>query len=729
MKTHRNIRLSAVALALSSAFGGAVWADEIDELSKPESAVSVGIGSWSKDRPQQGTYDGMEEGRHPNVLLDAEVVKRDESTGTWLKLEARNLGLDNREIKGEWLRQGDIGVNLEYNRITRESPQIFNSPLKGAGTTNQTVSTAPATDPRRDLTLGTTREQTGLGFYKSLLPGLDFNVSFKNEEKTGTRPWSRGSAVHFVTEPVDSTTRQLEAALNYTTKTWQLRGGYNGSWYNNHNPLVRVGGGGGATDPTYLSFPGDNEAHQLFLNGGYNFSRSTRATFKLEYARAIQNDYLATNGVTDWPSAFQRPVGPDKLDGKVDTKLAHFGLTSRPFKNLSLNASLRYHEVDDNTPVRVFSTAGAAYNATSPDYVRNSYKTITTKLEGTYRFADVYSLTAGLEDRRQDRDRPLRVNGTEKSIVVPLRSKVDEQTGRLELRRSLTDTANGSIAYLHSRRSGNGYKRAISYNADDIGIGGWSDLRNVTNPMHMAERDRDRVRASVDWSPLETLSIQFSAEEGRDKYHSHSTMILGLDKGTNRLYSIDAIYTASDKLRLNAWYSYDQNKAKQSAYRTHTTGGAGGGFGDPAIKYTDLQDTGNSFGLGMRWEANSRLNVGADLEWFRSVSKYDQDIALLGGTNVVFPTAGNANISLGVPDIESKLLRLNLFSIYSLSKQSDLRLDFIHERWETNDWTWQFANGSPFVYGGNANVDGTTVITKPKQFSNFIGVRYIYKFQ
>ncbi|MDX9706539.1 MAG: MtrB/PioB family outer membrane beta-barrel protein, partial [Azospira sp.] len=80
-------------------------------------------------------------------------------------------------------------------------------------------------------------------------------------------------------------------------------------------------------------------------------------------------------------------------------------------------------------------------------------------------------------------------------------------------------------------------------------------------------------------------------------------------------------------------------------------------------------------------------------------------------------------------DIESKLLRLNLFSIYSLSKQSDLRLDFIHERWETNDWTWQFADGSPFVYGGNASVDGTTVITKPKQFSNFIGVRYIYKFQ
>ncbi|THF60335.1 MtrB/PioB family decaheme-associated outer membrane protein [Pseudothauera rhizosphaerae] len=727
-----NPRLSVITLALLAAFGGPAWADdEIDELIKPESTVSIGVGHWSNDRPQQGIYDGMRENESPHLLIDADIVKRDDATGTWLRFETRNLGLDNREFSGEWLRQGNIGIKVDYNRITRESPQTFNTPLQGAGTTNQTVvNSGLATAPRRDLTLGTTREQTGLSFYKNLLPGLEFNVNFKHEEKTGERAWSPGHAVQFVTEPVDSTTRQLEAALSYTTKKWQLRGGYNGSWYKNNNPLVRVGYTGAAsnTNPTYLSFPGDNEAHQLFLNGGYNFTPTTRATLKLEYARALQDDYLPTSGVTDWPAAVQAAVGPDKLDGKVDTRLAQFGLTSRPFKNFSLNASLRYHETKDKTPIRTFSTAGQPYNATAPDYVRNSYKTITSKLEGTYRFAEVYSFTAGLEDKRQDRDRPLRVTGAEKDIVVPLRSEVDELTGRLELRRSLSDTANGSVSWLHSKRSGNRYKRALWDHSDDIGLGGLQDVRNLTNPLHMAKRDRDRLRVSVDWSPLEALSLQFSAEEGRDKYHDHSTMVNGLDKGTNRLYTIDAVYTATDALKLNAWYSYDQNKAEQSHYRTHTTGGAGGGFGDPAFKYSDLQDTGNSLGLGLRWEATSRLDIGADLEFFRSVSQYDQDVVPLDAGGVpVFPTT--ANLSLGAPDIENKLLRLSLFSVYTLDKSSKVRFDFIHERWKTDDWTWQFADGSPFVYGANVNTDGTTVYTKPKQVSNFVAVRYIYSFR
>jgi hypothetical protein len=85
-----------------------------------------------------------------------------------------------------------------------------------------------------------------------------------------------------------------------------------------------------------------------------------------------------------------------------------------------------------------------------------------------------------------------------------------------------------------------------------------------------------------------------------------------------------------------------------------------------------------------------------------------------------------------LPDITNKLARLKLFGVYELQKSSELRLDLIYERWETDDWTWTFADGSPFIYGADVPapaVDGTTVITKPKQVSTFIGGRYIYRFQ
>ena len=80
MKTLRGkFRLALVPATLMGAFGGA-FAEEatVEELTKPESEVSVGIGNWSADRPQQGIYDGMREGKAYG-LIDADIVKRDDA--------------------------------------------------------------------------------------------------------------------------------------------------------------------------------------------------------------------------------------------------------------------------------------------------------------------------------------------------------------------------------------------------------------------------------------------------------------------------------------------------------------------------------------------------------------------------------------------------------------------------------------------------------------------------
>ena len=71
------------------------------------------------------------------------------------------------------------------------------------------------------------------------------------------------------------------------------------------------------------------------------------------------------------------------------------------------------------------------------------------------------------------------------------------------------------------------------------------------------------------------------------------------------------------------------------------------------------------------------------------------------------------------------MARLALFAQYAVKKNADIRVDFVHERWDTDDWSWQFANGTAFTYGG---ADGTTVIAHDKQVSNFVGLRYNYRF-
>lgn len=704
MNSHQHVfRLTVLSAALAAPYGPTLAEElDVDELTKPESSVSVGIGNWSRERHQQGIYDGMRDnGAHG--LLDADIVKRDESTGTWLKLKASNLGLDTREIKGEYLRQGDMGVSLEYSRTPYDNPNTYTTRLQGIGTTTQIVSTNAIPGPLQKTHLGTERDLTSLGFFKNLMPGLDFKVSFKNEEKTGTRAWGRGSASEFAVEPIDSTTRQLEATLNYATKKLQLSGGYYGSWYDTKNTLVTVYTGAAPTSPTYLSLPLDNQAHQLFLNGGYTFTPSTRGTFKLAYTRATQDESLPTQGI----SGLSLAGSPKSLNGEVNTTLVQLGLTSRPTKQLSWLANLRYHDVDDQTPINRFVQGNPASCVTPPsgnqcvDNTPLSYKTLSGKLEGTYRLPDGYSLTAGIEEKRQDRDIPvsntLGAGGADNQRVVPFRYKLNETTYRVALRRSLSDTVNGTVAYLLSDRTGSSYGKA--------GTGAGGAASDYINPINIADRKRDKVRMALDWSPLDNLTIQFNIEDARDDYDHDNPY--GVRKGTARLYGLDASYTISDKWALNAWYSYDQNQAEMFNSRTHPT----------STKDSDLQDTGHSLGFGLRGEMTERLKLGADVQWMRNISKYKQEL------NAAPP----ANFTGDLPDIKNRMIRLAFFSQYTVDKNSEVRLDLIHERWKTNDWTWMFADGTPYIYASSN--DGTTVTADQKQTSSFIGVRYIYKFQ
>ena len=123
----------------------------------------------------------------------------------------------------------------------------------------------------------------------------------------------------------------------------------------------------------------------------------------------------------------------------------------------------------------------------------------------------------------------------------------------------------------------------------------------------------------------------------------------------------------------------------------------------------------------MRGRPSAKLQVGANLEWVKSVSQYPQTL------NGAYTPTTSGGISLApLADIHNKLTRLKLFGDYAVDKHSTVRVDLIHERWQTDDWTWSFSNGTPFTYG--TTTDGTIVTASPKQSVSFVGARYIYKF-
>ena len=735
-KTKHTFKLTALVTALALAYGlahgpafAASFEDDIAKFTTPESSVSIGIGHQSGEREQFGMFDGVMDSETV-LLFDANIVKRDAETGTWKTLSITDLGLDSREIKAGIERQGSWGAEIGYNRIVRDAPYTVNTEWAGVGTTELTrpaVSGAPGSGTT--YRMGTERDILSLEGFKYFSPKLSLKVEFKNEEKEGLRHWGRGNPSNeFAVEPIDYTTRQLEATLNFTGDKFQLTGGYYGSWFENAHDIVcsKVTGAActgtflaNTSNPSFLSMPLDNQAHQVYASGAYSFSPTTKGNFKVAYTHATMDEVLPHSQIAGLTFA----GAPSNLAGEINTTLVQLGLTARPMPKLNLVANLRYHDMQDDTPaVRIIQTAAPGTTANNTPL---SYKTLSGKVEGTYSLMHGYSVIAGIDFSDQDRTVPvgLLVAGVDQERYVPFRAELEEMTYRVQLRKSLSENLNGGIAVLHSERDGSAYAEAV-HSEPGEGINPQS-----IDPINIADRKRDKVRLSMDWMPSEAVNIQFNYENAKDDYSGHT---YGLRDGKAELFSADTSYAINKDWQVNAWYSHDTTKANQLGWRE----GSNGVTGNAELnKATDLKDTGNSFGVGLTGQLNPKVKIGADLQLSRTRSEINQALTVLPsapsavtgltttGTNLY--AAGTATAQL--PDITSTSTRIKLFVEYALKKNADLRFDLIHERWKTDDWTWQFSDGSPYIYGG-VTTDGTMVITDPKQNTTFAGVSYKFKF-
>ncbi|MCP5416806.1 MAG: MtrB/PioB family decaheme-associated outer membrane protein [Chromatiaceae bacterium] len=710
----------AVALAAVNSSGAYAMEDDFDdepsveELSTPSSSVSFGIGHWSGEREQYGMFDGIRDDGTV-LLLDADINQRDDATGTWITGKVNNLGQDNRDAEFGYERQGDWGVGINYDQTPRYAPYEVNTGLQGSGSDSQSLVTV-VPGAGQDKTLNTERKEFGVNLYKYLTPELKFKADFRNLEKDGARHWgyraeAAGNDVVFVTEPIDATTQQWEALLEYTGEKFQLNSGYSGSRYSNHESLASVSFGA-ATD--YLSLPFDNQAHQFFVNGGYSFTPTTRGTFKLSYTHATADENIPTASA---PGITLGTGAPTDFDGEVNTTLMQIGLTARPVNNLSVLANLRYHKVDEQTPEYLI-------DLNAPDQDVHStpldFRTISGKLEGTYRLPRDYAVTAGIDHRNQKRTVPAGTDndadGQDDERYVPWREDIKETTYRLQLRKSVSETINGAIDLRHSQRDGSDYENAI--HAD-----------GPINPFNISDRDRDTVKLALDWMPTNQLGMQFNYEQSWDDYSSDfsaaevaafnatlgagspvpaTTMWYGLQDGSSKLISLDMDYVFNEEWRMYGWVSRDETRATEHVGDFGVSGGAT----TLAFERTSkLKDTGTSIGLGIKGKPSHRLSVKADLEWTRSKSEFDDN---------------DPSVTDPLPDINSTATKLTLSAEYALTKNSDLRLDLIHQRWKSDDWRWEFADGSSFVYDDAS--DGTTVTKDSNQDATFVGLSYRYRF-
>jgi MtrB/PioB family decaheme-associated outer membrane protein len=723
---HFGFKQKLLVVALLVAFGPASADDAaIAKLISPDSTtVSAGVGGVvgdQSDRTIFGQYNGW--ANHSGaVLLDFELIKRDDATGTWMHAEGRDLGLDSRELSFSRDKQGDFKYSLQYSELVHHDPRTINTGLQGIGSTALTVNTLATPGSGANFNLDTKRRSYALGFEKRINDSVMVEASLKSEKKDGTRLSGQGTycsniitgpscastlgALLMMPEPISATTHQLDVKANFSGKNFGLTAGYYGSVYSNDlgsmqfNPITGNlidlagspfnAGAGANTLGNLLSQPvalsPDNQAYQVYLNGNYTVTPTVRANFNYSYTHASQNQSFSGAGLTAGAGL------PDNLGGVVDTTLLQVGVTARPLPKLSLLANVRYEDINDKTPQALY---GGTYS-NAP----NSSERVTSKAEGSYQLPQNFRATFGADYTWVKRDLP-DVGST--VLIIPstsltsVRESTEELVYRAELRKAMSETVNASIVYSQSNRVGSHWVNLgganLLYNTyQEMRYG---DVYAVTGvfPTTMMDRDRDKVRVMLDWTPSDKLSLQFSLEDGKDSYSAPTTK--GLHSTDLRSYGVDGAYTLSTNWKLTGYLNYGE----QGMLVDHS-----GGY------IADANNTSTSFGLGAVGKVSGQIQVGGNLAYLDDRTKYG-----LGSGNTQAPGV--------LPDVSYKSLSLKLFGKYALTTDADIQVDLIHQKVTFDEWTWANA-GVPFAYS-----DNSTASMQPSQNVTYLGVKYVYRFK
>jgi MtrB/PioB family decaheme-associated outer membrane protein len=695
------------------------------QSSPAETTIFVGAGVLDGERSDRALFDqysGMPKDSSVAGMLGFDYSLRQEATNNWVDFQGSDLLGDTRELNLVWKRPGDWKITADYLGLVRNEPNLVNTGLVNLGSTTPQVTALPgAAGTGANVDLQTKRSKLGVGYTKIISPRMQLVVDLKTEEKKGSRLFgigmncptvydptclgttgiSVGWATLMLPEPVDSNHSQIEARLSYALEKLRFSVGYYGSFYRNANASLNPVVAGNLYNPVstllpvspgllgYLNqavaLPPDNQSHQLDVSGNYNFTDTTRGTFKLAYSTASQDDGFVAASLP----------GTSSLGGRVNTSLVQLGVTSRPMPKLSLVADVRHLNKDDQTPILAYNIAGVT------PYTNQSLSNEKTsaKLQANWQFNPDYRGSLGLDYALIDRGVFTPTSAV--AGITALRETTEETGLRAELRRRMSESLSGAISLSSSKREGSTWLK------DNSGLG-VSPVTNLADPAlvngiympTLTDRQRDKVKLYADWLPNKDWSVQFSAEEGTDKYSSPSAY--GLKDTRMSQLSVDWSYAVSFRLQLNGYASMGAQTFNQSRYAGYNMA---------------FDNSNTSFGLGFTSKPNNQLEFGGSLSFVDDVSKYAQSLDATADAYTVASLAASG----GLPDITFRQTALKLFGRYALDKKSAVRVDFVHQNSTYNDWGGGYSD-VPYTYS-----DGTTLGQKSDQNVNFIGVTYIYQ--
>jgi MtrB/PioB family decaheme-associated outer membrane protein len=287
--------------------------------------------------------------------------------------------------------------------------------------------------------------------------------------------------------------------------------------------------------------------------------------------------------------------------------------------------------------------------------------------------------------------------------------------------------------------------------------GSRNDIHEIPGMMrfNQADRDRNKVRATMDWQALEPLSIQAGIEYVDDNY---TNSVYGLTGAQNLAVNLEASWQIAENANANVFYTYQNGKVQSGGIsysagqitNTATVGGvagntvvSGGCFAtvadknanakiDPCLNWTTSErDLINTLGLGFNWKGlmAGKLDLSGNAVFSWATTKN----SMTGGTyaNNPYAVAGAPAVvpaalfipAQNLPDVTNNSIELTFLAQYNIDKHSAVRFMYMYGQLHSTDYAYAGTQ-----YGTITSVMPTNQ-TAPDYNVSVFGLSYVYSWQ
>jgi hypothetical protein len=134
-----SVRCAMGAMMIASpAYAADAEPDPALDLSLPVSKVEIGAGNVIDKSSKFGEYNGLEK-KGAYAIGNIDLRGGSETDATRWRITGTNVGLEARNLTGEYGEQGRFRINFGYDELLRNRSDTYQTPYVGAGSSTFTL--------------------------------------------------------------------------------------------------------------------------------------------------------------------------------------------------------------------------------------------------------------------------------------------------------------------------------------------------------------------------------------------------------------------------------------------------------------------------------------------------------------------------------------------------------------------------------------------------------------